>query len=432
MSSKKIKFVNHDINFTHNKCEVNYNFKQCDYYIILNQIDYHHINFDKSKTIVLQGEPWIDENNNWGTHTWGYWKYPIDMLHVHNHKRFLNGYAFFTKYINSNKKCHKNNNYISTIQSYKYIDIGHIKRIDFIEFCVNKNIKFDIYGSNNSLMKYSSYKKPLDEKEQGFLNYKYYFMGENSYEYNYITEKLFEPILYECLTFYFGCPNVYDYLHPKSFVLLDQNDFEKSYQIIKTAIEQDWYAKYINYILIEKLRIKKLYSIEPTIELITNYYDLFHDIFKKFDCKYKIIFLDLNVDITKIYYIITQFVDHFDYIFYFTKYDIDKLNEKFIYINLDKYSSSNEFKYHLLYNLCKFQSKLEILYINDINYLSVDIIHKFISTSYNKKYDMIFSINNINNLFYTTSNYFIKCNITLPNELIFADDFLYNCNYLYI
>jgi hypothetical protein len=91
-------------------------------------------------------------------------------------------------------------------------------------------------------------------------------MVENNYETNFITEKLWEPILCESLCFYYGCPNVGDYIDSRAFVLLDMNDFEKSYQIIKKAIQEDWWSDRINIIRKEKQKILNQLAFFPTIE----------------------------------------------------------------------------------------------------------------------------------------------------------------------
>jgi len=86
------------------------------------------------------------------------------------------------------------------------------------------------------------------------------------YEPNFITEKLWEPILCETLCFYYGCPNVTDHVNKDAFILLNMNDFEKSYQIIKKAIEEDLWASRIEIIRKEKMRIINEMSIFPRLE----------------------------------------------------------------------------------------------------------------------------------------------------------------------
>jgi hypothetical protein len=52
-------------------------------------------------------------------------------------------------------------------------------------------------------------------------------MMENNFERNYITEKLWEPILCETLVFYYGCPNITDYIN-KDRILIIENLEEKN------------------------------------------------------------------------------------------------------------------------------------------------------------------------------------------------------------
>jgi hypothetical protein len=93
-------------------------------------------------------------------------------------------------------------------------------------------------------------------------------MVENNYEENFITEKLWEPILCETLVFYYGCPNVAYYINPDAYVQLDMNDFEKSYEIIKLAIEEDWWNQRIEAIRREKKKILDELAFFPVIENI--------------------------------------------------------------------------------------------------------------------------------------------------------------------
>jgi hypothetical protein len=132
-----------------------------------------------------------------------------------------------------------------------------------------KGMKLDIYGFDNT-HNFSSYigKLPMAKKSIGILPYKYYFMCENNYEPNYITEKLWEPILCETLCFYCGAPNVADYVDPRAFVQLDMNDFEKSYAIIVQAIEEDWWTQRIEYIRAAKKKLLEETSFFPFIQKI--------------------------------------------------------------------------------------------------------------------------------------------------------------------
>jgi len=93
-------------------------------------------------------------------------------------------------------------------------------------------------------------------------------MGENNNEHNFITEKMWEPLLIESLCFYWGCPNISDYIHPNAYVLLDLNDFEKSFHIIKDAITNNLWEDRIGIIRAEKQKVLEYYGFFPTLERI--------------------------------------------------------------------------------------------------------------------------------------------------------------------
>jgi hypothetical protein len=457
----------------------NCNYIKYDYYIIQNYlnslfdisnidlcnnpyIDYTCMLIEKNKTILFHAEPWVyDMNSDWGVHTWGYFSNPTDILHLHNHIYYLNIYSIMdqnciNEIIDKNIIKTQGDN-ISTIQSNKYFDTGHIKRLDFIKFIENKlELDIDVFGTDFK-DGYRRYKGYLDDKNMGYEPYKYYFMGENNYEHNYITEKLFEPILNECLTFYFGCPNVYDYLHPKSFVLLDPYDFEYSYNLMKKAIDENWYQQRLPYIKSEKNRILKLYSGLPTFEMIINYYQYFQVI----NGYSKIIIVEMiyNTDYIKIKSIINELnknINKIDDYKIFVLVDINYPTEnykeninniQFIYIysnsnnsNLTKYKITNENYMKLLYNICMIsKEQLEIIYINsNTNLKSIDNFLHNINSYINNNYDLILYLDDYFNIFYTKSHFFRKCNITLPKYQI-LDQFtgeenenIYNHRFLYV
>jgi len=72
----------------------------------------------------------------------------------------------------------------------------------------------------------------------------------------------------ESLCFYWGCPNVSDYIHPHAYVQLDLNDFEKSFQIIKNALQENLWEKRLHIIRAEKQKVLEYYNFFPTLERI--------------------------------------------------------------------------------------------------------------------------------------------------------------------
>ncbi len=248
-----------------------------DYYIILNYPkpgDY----YDPKKSLIFHMEPWCGEDwQSWGVKTWGEWANPdpTKFLHVHTnatHRTIgfwtmevpfttLSDPAFATSVSPADS--------ISSILSQKLNDPGHKLRLDFLRFLEAKqdpSIPVHVYGRDN-YHALQSYKGEVgDKKEDKILAHKYYFMAENNSEKNYVTEKLWEPILCERLCFYWGCPNIADYVDSRAFVQLDLNNFEASYQIIKLAIATNLWEQRLPYIRAAKKKFLESYSFFPTIE----------------------------------------------------------------------------------------------------------------------------------------------------------------------
>jgi hypothetical protein len=269
------RWKNYQLVWSDNKDEI-------DYYVIINSPP-RDAYFDPLKTIVFQMEPWVnDPTKNWGVKTLGLWAEPdpSKFLAVRGRKTAHHNNALWQLELTYNEllkleinKQPTSQHTISSICSSKYFDEGHIARIDLLKYIEQKNdpnVQIDIYNADNK-HNFTNYKGPVSpyvDKSKGMLSYKYYFMMENNYEENFITEKIWEPILCESLVFYYGCPNVTDYIDARAFVLLDPNDFEKSYQIIKQAIEEDWWSQRIDVIREEKRKILNELSFFPTIDNI--------------------------------------------------------------------------------------------------------------------------------------------------------------------
>ncbi len=265
-------------NYTWNDIEVTWANDNVDFYVIINKPTIGNEFYIPDRTIVLQMEPWCyNKDQNWGVKTWGAWAKPSEttFLNVRPHINYLNTtfwqlkttYTEFKNTFNINKT-----KLISSICSSKYFDPGHVKRIDFLKFVESKNdglVKIDIYNKDNQ-HNFKNYvgPHPLGDKDAGIMPYKYYFMPENNEEHNFITEKIWEPLLCECLCFYWGCPNISDWIDERAIILLDMNDFEKSYNIIKTAILNDEWSKRLDVIRREKQKILDYYNFFPTLERI--------------------------------------------------------------------------------------------------------------------------------------------------------------------
>jgi GR25 family glycosyltransferase involved in LPS biosynthesis/glycosyltransferase involved in cell wall biosynthesis len=257
-----------DIEITHSDDNV-------DYYVIINT-PYENEYYEPSKTLVFQMEPWVYNNdNNWGVKCWGEWAIPDEskFLYVGTHKKALNNVQW---QINVPKQIPslRQNKAIAVI-SGKLWDIGHNKRVNFIRYMEKENQnKIDIYGHKNhhSFKNYKGHLKS-DKKENHYIHYKYCFAVENNMEYNYSTEKIWESILCECLTFYWGCPNLEDHIDSQAFVRLNLDNFQESMKIINKAIKEDWWSQRIDAIRKEKEKILTQIGFFPNLKRILNEYE---------------------------------------------------------------------------------------------------------------------------------------------------------------
>ena len=232
--------------------------------------------YDPKSTIVLQMEPWIeDPSKNWGVKTWGEWATPDPekFLKVFTHKTHLNNvqwqidYPFYTKPIDNQSKLSK----VATILSEKNFDTGHILRTAFIKWAEEqkeqKKQKIDVWGRQN----YHLYKNylgmiPDDNKFNVYSNYKYCFSAENNSIRNYATEKIWEPILCESLCFYWGCPNLEDYIDSRAFVRLPLEDPAAALAIMQQAVTEDWWSQRIEVIKQMKEKILTELGFFPMME----------------------------------------------------------------------------------------------------------------------------------------------------------------------
>lgn len=239
-----------------------------DYWVIINAPP-EHAQFDKKRTIVFRMEPCMSKRPQ-------IWKEWSDI----SSKDFLKVLKHETGDYN-NCEWHLSKTYnelllyspiktrvISTVLSGKYGDIGQIKRVDFVKFLDSKNFEIDVYGDNK--WEYKNFKNPLPyhKKDDAIFPYKYTFNCENNSIFNYFTEKLIDGILGECLTFYWGCPNISEYIDPRAYVQLGLSNFEKDYEIITTAIKEDWYTKRLPFIKEAKIKILNDLQFFPRLEKI--------------------------------------------------------------------------------------------------------------------------------------------------------------------
>jgi hypothetical protein len=216
-------------------------------------------------------EPYVfDMTKNWGVKTWGEWASPdpTAFMKVFQHKDHLNIVQWQVSppvNICSDKKMNK----IMCILSNKLFDEGHQRRVHFLKKLEELNILSDeihVYGRDN-YHSLRSYMGVTDNKIE-YYNYKYVFSCENNSEKNYATEKIWEPILFECLCFYWGCPNLEDYIDSQAFVRLPLDNFNECVSILSRAINEDWWSQRIDIIRKEKQKILNELGFFPRLKKI--------------------------------------------------------------------------------------------------------------------------------------------------------------------
>lgn len=146
----------------------------------------------------------------------------------------------------------------SIITSDLYLLEGHKQRLLFASI-LDKIIgnKLDFFGkrfNNIFFNSITSYRGEIKDKYLGLWKYQYHFACENHFITDYFTEKIIDPIIAECLCFYSGCLNLFEYIDERAYIYLDLNNIENSIETILEAINNNERKKRLKYIREQKLR----------------------------------------------------------------------------------------------------------------------------------------------------------------------------------
>ena len=135
------------------------------------------------------------------------------------------------------------NKLLSTIVSSKSFLPGHQSRIAFtLALKEELGEDFDVFGYPYN---------PIPDKRDALVGYKFHLAIENSIHPHYWTEKLADPILGRCKTFYHGASEIGQYFDKSSLVPIDINDSKNAIDTIKSHL---LLANEIDYKSIEKSR----------------------------------------------------------------------------------------------------------------------------------------------------------------------------------
>ena len=135
------------------------------------------------------------------------------------------------------------NKLLSTIVSNKSFLPGHQSRITFtLALKEELGDDFDVFGYPHN---------PIADKRDALVGYKFHLAIENSIHPHYWTEKLADPILGRCKTFYHGASEIHQYFDNSAVVPIDIYDLNNAIDTIKNHLSL---ADKIDYESIEKSR----------------------------------------------------------------------------------------------------------------------------------------------------------------------------------
>jgi hypothetical protein len=124
---------------------------------------------------------------------------------------------------------------ISVIVSDKAVTPGHAYRRAFVaRLQQHFGARIDIFGRGI---------RPLPDKAEGIMPYRYHIALENSQFPDYWTEKLADAFLGSAHPLYWGCPNLERYFPAQSFTALNIHDPAQAIAAIEQAIAEDRFER---------------------------------------------------------------------------------------------------------------------------------------------------------------------------------------------
>lgn len=180
-----------------------------------------------------------------------------------NHPHYHLGRGYFPWFIGRTKEEVKSfvlpekTNLISTVCSSKQMK----QTLHHARYVLTKHLSeaipgFEWYGHGVKFM---------EKKSDALDTYKYHVAVENHIAPYHWSEKIADPILCECLTFYAGDPKLSEVLPPESFIPIPIDDPVEAERIIKAAIANNEYEKRLPAIREAKRLILEKYNFEDQV-----------------------------------------------------------------------------------------------------------------------------------------------------------------------
>jgi len=217
---------------------------------------------NKDRTIVFMMEPETEFYN------FPEWIRPIDVKFFSNHNTEWHLSWSYTELMKNSIVKTKG---LSTIISITNVHNAQRQRIECIKYLdKNLNIPFDIYGRENNGYNHYIKSLPVFKKDEGIFPYKYTINSENNSQEGYFTEKIIDAILGECLCFYWGCPNISQFIDKEAYILIDITNPESVLRTVQESIKNNEWERRIHIIRREKHRILNSLQLFPRLHRIIN------------------------------------------------------------------------------------------------------------------------------------------------------------------
>lgn len=151
-------------------------------------------------------------------------------------------------------------NGVSFITSNSNIYPEHQTRLDFIGYLRENKFPFDLFGRGF---------RPIANKLEGLISYKYVIAAENYIAADYFTEKIVDAFLTFSMPIYYGCININDYFPSEAMILVDLNKPQESLEKMKEAIANKKWEKNKDAIIHARELVLNKYQFFPAMyELI--------------------------------------------------------------------------------------------------------------------------------------------------------------------
>jgi len=155
---------------------------------------------------------------------------------------------------------------ISTITSTANLTDLHKQRVDFIQY-IRDSSEFSLDWFGKGI-------REIDDKWDGLSSYKYSIAIENSSYSGYFTEKIIDCFLSFTIPVYFGCPDILRFFPENSLILIDPSDKKQSLDIIRDAINSDFYERNFDALLEARSRVLRQVGFFPSlINILSNNFE---------------------------------------------------------------------------------------------------------------------------------------------------------------